>query len=645
MKDRIALRRATLAVAFLLGWRCLAGTDTWQPVPRDLPLPASPPSKVAWLPDANVLQPYGRSQYTALIHPGDRPERLKKEFGFNAIIVLPTDAHNVAPETDKQRDILTDEQFRAGVTAYRAAGYKLILYTSVMGFGLAPEFQSGQVAREHPDWLQRDPKGNPVMVYGVPWLCPNTGARDYALDRAARIAKEYDADGILLDNNQFFFAGAGWTCHCDSCTKKFREYVKQRFGAEKTKQFFGVTPEDLQIPSSEGPLWALWLNWRNRSWADINESFRARLRKLNSKIMLFANTQYHYDDATLGTDFQYDREDVLISESVGLTSRQMSAKMVLGHALAAGRPLWNYIGTFTTLADYSGMKPAKEIGPLIAATMAHDGRPWIVDGFDLGATDTESRREMSRLLGWHAEHKEFYNAEPWAGVGAVISLRSRNVLHRPLIPPHINALLAAGTPVIGLRDDQDITAKNLKRFHVITVETAGCLPDDAVLALTKWMRGGGLLIVDHDACRYDELGRKRPELGSRWTSRVTDAYPETGMQFGKGLFVMPERAEFAATAIKRSKEESFQLPANCGVEVEPYQAHGALLLHIIRHEGAGGAVTLKFPKVFRPKGTAEIFVPGQKEVVTEPVVIGIGGDSSLTLKNVPEYCVVKVPLK
>src|ERR1700722_8707938 len=99
MKDRIALRRATLAVAFLLGWRCLAGTDTWQPVPRDLPLPASPPSKVAWLPDANVLQPYGRSQYTALIHPGDRPERLKKEFGFNAIIVLPTDAHNVAPET------------------------------------------------------------------------------------------------------------------------------------------------------------------------------------------------------------------------------------------------------------------------------------------------------------------------------------------------------------------------------------------------------------------------------------------------------------------------------------------------------------------------------------------------------------------
>ena len=27
-----------------------------------------------------------------------------------------------------------------------------------------------------------------------------------------------------------FFADAGWTCHCDACTKAFREYLQKRFG-------------------------------------------------------------------------------------------------------------------------------------------------------------------------------------------------------------------------------------------------------------------------------------------------------------------------------------------------------------------------------------------------------------------------------
>jgi hypothetical protein len=142
-------------------------------------------------------------------------DEIKKEFGFNALIVQPPDSHNtIAAAADK----LTEKQFRDGIAAYRRAGYRVMLYTSVMALGLAPEFQSGQISREHPDWLQRDPKGNPVMVWGVPWLCPSTGAREAALDRCLRIVREYNADGVMLDNNQFFFAAAGWTCHCDACT-------------------------------------------------------------------------------------------------------------------------------------------------------------------------------------------------------------------------------------------------------------------------------------------------------------------------------------------------------------------------------------------------------------------------------------------
>ncbi len=258
---------------------------------------------------------------------------------------------------------------------------------------------------------------------------------------------------ILLDNNEFFFAKDGWTCHCASCTKGFRDYVKKRFGVAKTKRFFGVAPDQLEIPAEEGPLFALWLQWRNRVWAEINESFRARLREINPKIMLFANTQYLFQNACLATNLQYDHEDVVASESVSLNSWQMSRKMVLGNALADGQPLWNYIGTFVEGNTYTGLKPPEVISPLITATIAHQARPWIVDGFDDGPTDPRARQAMSRLLAWHNTHPQFYTNTPWVRAGVVLSLASRNVLHRALIPESLGALLAAGIPVAAMRDE------------------------------------------------------------------------------------------------------------------------------------------------------------------------------------------------
>lgn len=609
-------------------------------LPPDLPLPASPPNEAKWLREANILQPYGISEFAALANPGLRPQLVKKDFGFNAIIVQPTDSHNT---TAGAKDQLTEEQFRAGVEAYRTAGYKILLYTSVMALGLSPEFQSGQVSREHPDWLQRDPKGNPVMAWGVPWLCPNTGAREVALARALRITREYHADGIMLDNNEFFFAEAGWTCHCAGCTKNFREYVRRRFGVEKTRQLFGVTPDELKIPSEEGPLHALWLNWRNRVWAEINESFRARLRAVNPKILFFANTQYAYDNAMLGTDFQYEREDVVLSESVSLSSRQMSEKMVLGHAVAEGRSLWNYIGTFAKFDDYTGLKPAAEISPLIAATLAHAARPWIVDGFDLGPTDTNSRKEMSRLLGWHAAHQEFFTSERWAGVGIIFSLNSRNALHRPLIPPHVAALQSVGTPVIGLRDEK-ISAKQLKPFRFLTIETAACLNDDAARAVAKWVRKGGTLIAARDVGAFDELGRKRSK-SSLWQALNLDAAPDKEISVGKGKVIAPETNAFWQTAVQLTQPVSFRIAPDSGAEVVSYRGKKSLLLHIIRHAPGNKPLTLHLPDVFHPaEAPAQIFVPGSSEAQILPLSVG-GGRAELLLTNLQPYCVVKIPLR
>ena len=216
---------------------------SWEAVPPDLPLPASAPCAARWLAEANMLQLVSHSQFTMMTRLGNRPRHLKTEFGFNAITIQPPDPHNC------DTGLLTATAFRrsnsrrdGGGRARRAITCFSILPSKACG--QTPEFQSGQVARTHPEWSQRDPGGNPVMVYGQPWLCPS-GTRNMA-DRAVRITRQYQPDGILLDNSEFCEGRLDMPLR--SCQKAFRDYVKQRFGVEQAKRFFGAAPDQLEIP-------------------------------------------------------------------------------------------------------------------------------------------------------------------------------------------------------------------------------------------------------------------------------------------------------------------------------------------------------------------------------------------------------------
>jgi hypothetical protein len=613
-----------------------------EPVPPDLPLHASLPYVAPWLDLANVLQPVLHSQFTLLTHLGGRPEHLRQEFGFNTITIQPPDSHNCDTGLSTN-DLLSEAQFREGMAAFRAAGYHIILYTSIFANGQTPEWQSGQIAREHPEWSQRDPGGNPVVAYGQPWLCPSTGAREYVLDRTIRLAREYQPDGILLDNNEFYFAKDGWTCHCDACTRAFREYVRKRFGNDRCRRFFGVAPDQLQIPSQEGPLFALWIHWRNRVWAEINESFRARLRQVNPHIMLLANTQYLFDNACLASDLQFEREDVVVSESVGLSSWNMSEKMTLGQAMAVGRPLWNYIGTFVNGNDYTGLKPPEVVSPLIAATIAHQARPWIVDGFDDGPTDARARKGMSLLLAWHDTHPEFFTNTPWAETGVILSLASRNVLHRALIPPNLSALLHSGVPVIALRDDE-LSPKKLRPFHTVTVETAACLGDSGARALAKWVRAGGVLIAAPDTGSYDSLGRKLP-TSTLWKALGLTSPPAQETSVGRGKVIAPTPAAFVQEAINRTRSDSFLPAGQTGVEVVPYRTRHSLVLHVVRHQSSSQPVVLRLPTAFRPSDmTARLFAPGSSDPKTSQLTSTADG-TILSLTDLPLYAVVEIALR
>ncbi|MBI3920545.1 MAG: beta-galactosidase, partial [Armatimonadetes bacterium] len=467
----------------------------YRPYPPDPPIPSLPLAGSDWTRNANLLQPWGATQWVAVAQRQQWLPRWREEFGFNAISVLPPDSHNSITEVfhDKSgRTYITEDAFQAALKDYRKYGLRVILYSGIMHCGHAPVWQFGQLSKEHPDWSMRDKDGDPVMDYGAEWLCPSSPALDYTINYTIGLIRRYEPDAIMLDNNQFFTTGKGPTCYCVHCQRKFREYMVRRFTPAQLLEFFNLSPGQLTIPTDPGPLFNLWIHWRNRVWAEATEEFRRRLRAIKSDLVLLANTAYDYPGWLLAGDLQYGHEDAVLSESRGLSSWGMAEKMVVGRALAKNRPLWNYIGTFDD-NDFRLLRDANTIRLIISASLTHCANPWIVFyGFDeMQSQNAPSLAELGRYLRWYREHEQhFVNVVPYSPLASIISLRSRSYLNQPLLPSHVGSLLRRHLTPVGLADEY-LFESDLKPFRVIAAEGVACLSDLAAEKLVRWIRSGG----------------------------------------------------------------------------------------------------------------------------------------------------------
>lgn len=607
-------------------------------IPPDLPLPSASISPVPWIHQASILQPWGETQFAALTHLDGRPERLRKEFGFNALIVLPTGAHNAITSP---RYHLTDRQFRAGVDAYRKAGYRLILYSGVTNCGYNPQWQKGKVARQHPDWSQRDPKGHVVNGgYAHGWLCPNTPARAFALEYTKSLLRQYDPDGIMLDNNEYFYTHDGWACYCPYCQKAFPRYLRRRLTPDWIRRNLGADPDRLTLPTRHGPLWALWVHWRKRVWAETDEEFRTELRKMKPEIMLFGNTQYDFQNGSLAADLQFTHEDVVLSESRGLTSWYMSEKIMMGQAFSHGRPLWNYIGTFEE-SNYHHLRSPSVVEALVGASSAHGARPWIVYyGFEPLPRNRKSREAMSRVLSWIKAYDGLFGGARWQPVGFVISPRSRDLFKRPLIPEHVGKMVRAGVP-LGALIDTDVSKERLNTFRVLTVENALVMDENCARELLNWVRAGGTLVALRDAGAYDVLGRKR-RRSVLWKFAGITGSPGKMNRVGRGRILVADKSDFASVAIHQAGDFAFRFEPNAPIEIVVYREPGRILLHVVRHEHVANSLRMSLPAALAASGrTAEWYTPDS----SQPRQLECRRDDgavSVVMPEVPPYSILSL---
>ncbi len=240
-------------------------------------------------------------------------------------------------------------------------------------------------------------------------------------------------------------------------------------------------------------------------------------------------------------------------------------------------------------------------------------------------------------------HPQFYTNTPWARAGVVLSLSSRNVLHRALIPENLGALLSAGVPTAALRDE-DLTAGKLRGFHVVTVETAACLGESSAKALAEWVRGGGILVAAADAGCYDVLGRKLPR-SVLWKALGLEAAPSNEIGVGPGKVVSPGQDAFSRTAVRLAQADSFLVSQGSGVEVVPYTTKHSVILHLLRHQAAAQPTALRLPNEFHPTTmNARLRTPDAEESQLLPLV-ATGDGLTFTLPTTPRYGVIEIPIR
>ncbi len=318
-----------------------------------------------WLEAACIMQPWSGERVSAMIEEREEWIPRLKEWGVTAVIFIPGPG-DIRPN-------YPTEVMRAAIDDYHAAGLKVLMYWSIMHVGHYETWHT--VADEHPEWWQRDAEGGTVTVYGDEWLCPSTGALEYTIDLGIEIAQALDVDGIMLDNNEFYYTDAGATCYCDGCQEAFREHIREKLGDEALRAL-GLDPETVGCPLPDEPLYPHWVDWRYIAWRDATERFRQRVRAAMPGAVLCANTQYKYN-WVLAVQEQIEAEDLLFSESRNQLAREMSCKLAYGHCLADGKPVWNYLGTWQN-DDLNRLQTPAQILDQLCTSLAWNTSPWIV---------------------------------------------------------------------------------------------------------------------------------------------------------------------------------------------------------------------------------------------------------------------------
>ena len=486
-----------------------------------------------------------------------RPEgaaRMLKELGFNvqelAFPALP------GYEGSFLRAPWTPQDYRDFIAACHGQDIHVTPYLNVHGF-------YAELLKEHPDWCQRLPDGQPALQGSGRWVppCYNSPWREFALDRITTLARDYGIDGVFLDGPAKFYQ----SCYCDHCRARFRE----------------ATGGDLpKWGDWKNPAWRAFLRFRSESLARFVSDIRQRLdaARPGAHLLLYMN------NASLHPSWVDGRATRLLAPLLDTLGNERAlmfsvpppetplwlpgaAVKILESQARAGQPILHYCCFRHLPWDYYGL-PAEEFRLYVAGVMANGGHPQIMGGLRfLDPALQAVVREMNQLQRAHPEvfcgsRSEANVALLWPQATAdfgstqtpMLATTQRSIYARPAGAPPPTA--PGGTVVeeefygwaemlfreaipYDILDEAALEAgaEKLNRYRAIILPAAQCLSDATCKALDDYVRRGGHLVASGTSSLCDEGDAPRADFalarcfGASYAGRALGPLPIDYMEF------------------------------------------------------------------------------------------------------------------
>jgi hypothetical protein len=404
-------------------------------------------------------------------------------------------------------------------SAHQAGNYAFVYIAGTECITAHADQTPHTLAKEHPDWLQRDINGKPAIFGGGKafwirqgdedvWVSPYAPEwRKIYMQRVRQIA-ETGIDGIYIDIPYWMTHFEGW----EDTWASFDDYTVARF-----KQQTGMdAKQDVKLGDFSDPAFRQWVSFRIQTFTDFLGEIDRNAKAINPKIKTIPEIYPGIEEEAVrvGADVyslysvvdavshEYEFGDVghMASERSPLIWFRYQVGMHSFRAFAEGKATWilNYSWDGDKQVD------AREAMMNLAMSEVMVGANfWDAPGHSMaGSNDLPTRK---KIFSWiQAHEKTFYlPRSPIDPIGVYFSPQTRNFGADAFIASYRGILTLLMQKHI---EFQIVTPRTLADFHGQTL----VLPDVKVLAQKEkmWLedfvtKGKKLVIAGADATGLD----------------------------------------------------------------------------------------------------------------------------------------------
>ena len=417
----------------------------------------------------------------------------------------------------------------------------------IKAIGYYHTFNSEPIARDHPEWMERDAEGNPRGT-GICMLGPL--AEEWMLPHIAEIVTLYDVDAMFFDGTY-----ARSSCYCSACRERFAE-----------------ASGGLSIPQGPtDPDWRRYSAWKLEVFRELRRAICDTIHEHRPEVIVSFNWVYG------------QRQPEVIPEGVGALvadifpdDQAFNGSYLARYWATLERPFDVMNSAFLQWWGDWGCKPAVAMQQEVATAIANGGLTWIgyqmTEAFDVAPAVMS---EMGKTLAFVKEREPLLKDAKLIPNVAVLHSTSFNLTcDNPGERPDESALRGAHRLLTESMIPHHFVHEGtllarLKEFKAVILPDQRYLSLQLVEALARWIDDGGVLVataltgtLDHN---YQDTGRFALEsiLGVRYegTYDQSHAYIEvTDERLNPGTLDMPHLAE-AKFALARPTADDVEVLA------------------------------------------------------------------------------------